>query len=82
VGSGRDCTWILGLLGFRVVAMNSETEGGRLMIRVKTGSREPEGQTDGRSREDGTLRVESRSICANFDEEYKCRARILSQSLP
>jgi hypothetical protein len=35
VGSRRDYTWILRLARFRVVAMNSETEGGRLMIRVE-----------------------------------------------
>src|SRR5262249_46341508 len=32
--SRRDCTWILGLSGFRVVAME-EGEGGRLLIRME-----------------------------------------------
>src|SRR4029434_4538159 len=34
VGSRRDCTWILGLSGLRVVAVEAE-ESGRLMIRIK-----------------------------------------------
>lgn len=37
MGSRKDCTWILGLPGFRVVAVESEsqTEVGRLTIRVE-----------------------------------------------
>ncbi len=34
MGSRRDCTWILGLSGFRVVAMD-EAENGRLTIRIE-----------------------------------------------
>jgi transposase len=34
VGSRRDCTWILGLRGFRVVTMD-EGESGRLLIRIE-----------------------------------------------
>jgi len=34
VGSRRDCTWILGLAGFRVLTMDA-AEDGRLMIRIE-----------------------------------------------
>jgi len=34
VGSRRDCTWVLGLSGFRVVTMD-ESESGRLVIRIE-----------------------------------------------
>ncbi len=34
VGSRRDCTWILGLSGFRVVTMD-EHESGRLVIQIE-----------------------------------------------
>jgi transposase len=34
VGSRRDCTWILGLSGFRVVTMD-EGESGRLVLRIE-----------------------------------------------
>ena len=37
MGSRRDCTWILGLAGFRVVTIESEGEasGSRLTIRIE-----------------------------------------------
>jgi len=34
VGSRRDCTWILGLSGFRVVSMD-EGESGQLVIQIE-----------------------------------------------
>lgn len=34
MGSRRDCTWILGLSGFRVVTMD-EAEDSRLTIRIE-----------------------------------------------
>ena len=34
MGSRRDCTWILGLSGFRVVRMD-ESVSGRLVIRIE-----------------------------------------------
>ena len=34
MGSQRDCTWILGLSGFRVVAIDA-AESGRLTIRIE-----------------------------------------------
>jgi hypothetical protein len=39
VGSRRDCTWILGLSGFRVVTADSEgeTAESRLTIRIADG---------------------------------------------
>jgi hypothetical protein len=42
VGSRRDCTWVLGLPGFRVVTMD-EAESGRLVIQIeRRGVRRPE----------------------------------------